>query len=324
MSNNQERCPVCDYSLKDHNSKGNFEHFDCPRCGLFCLSGSAIAVLPAKLKTDNDARAKISHALRRSQEVNLEAVLDTYMIDEILKKSLPKPKEQVDLYVRWLGRNISGPGEVLGLFYENHGGIIGAKTERGFYYIVNQMIDSGLLSYRGVLNNPIEAPIRATLSFSGWERYENLQKGAASYRKAFMAMKFGDEKLDSIFRDVFKPAVDKAGFELFSLDEKPKAGLIDDRIRVEIQSSDFLVADLTHDNSGVYWEAGYAEGLGKPVIYTCEKKKFDEHKTHFDTNHHLTVPWDENNPSLAGEELQLTIRATLPHLARQGDDAGKV
>ena len=65
-----------------------------------------------------------------------------------------------------------------------------------------------------------------------------------------------------------------AGFDLFKSDDEPRAGLIDDQLRVDIQSSDFLIADLTHDNLGAYWEAGYAEGLGKPVIYTCEQENF--------------------------------------------------
>ena len=96
--------------------------------------------------------------------------------------------------------------------------------------------------------------------------------------------------------------------------------MIDDRLRVEIQSSDFIVADLTHDNLGAYWEAGYAEGLRKPVIYTCEKEKFEKEKTHFDTNHHLTIIWDKTDPLKAGESLKATIRATLPELAKQEDE----
>ena len=55
-----------------------------------------------------------------------------------------------------------------------------------------------------------------------------------------------------------------------------------------------MIADLTHGNLGAYWEDGYAEGVKKPVIYTYEKSKFD--KTHFDTNHHLTIRWDKDNP----------------------------
>ena len=158
-----------------------------------------------------------------------------------------------------------------------------------------------------------------TLTFNGWNYYETLLKGAATYRKAFMAMKFGDDDLNAVLENVFEPSVKKAGFDLIKLDDVPQAGLFDDRLRVEIRSSDFLIADLTHANNGAYWEAGYARGLGKPVIYSCEKEKFKSQTTHFDTNHHLTVQWDKNAPEQAGEELKATIRATLPQLAKLED-----
>jgi len=134
-----------------------------------------------------------------------------------------------------------------------------------------------------------------------------------------MAMRFGDPVLEHMLAEVFRPAAAQAGFKLFKLDDVPKAGLIDDRLRIEIQASDFVVADLSHDNLGAYWEAGYAEGLGKPVIYTCEQAKFEATKTHFDTNHHLTIVWDSEHPEDAGSALKATIRATLPHLAKQSD-----
>jgi nucleoside 2-deoxyribosyltransferase len=66
------------------------------------------------------------------------------------------------------------------------------------------------------------------------------------------------------------------GFKLTRLDDDPKAGIIDDRLRVEIRTSRFLIADLTHENRGAYWEAGFAEGDGKPVIYTCRKGHISE------------------------------------------------
>jgi nucleoside 2-deoxyribosyltransferase len=81
-----------------------------------------------------------------------------------------------------------------------------------------------------------------------------------------------------------------------------------------------LIADLTHENRGAYWEAGYAEGLGKPVIYVCEKSKFETLTTHFDTNHHTTVLWDRNDLEKAASELKSTIRETLPEDAKLTDD----
>jgi hypothetical protein len=55
---------------------------------------------------------------------------------------------------------------------------------------------------------------------------------------------------------------------------------------------------------GAYWEAGFAEGLGKPVIYTCSHEAFaDPHRRpHFDTNYHLTVIWSiAELPKAAGQ-----------------------
>ena len=155
----------------------------------------------------------------------------------------------------------------------------------------------------------------------GWAYNDELKRGQADSRKAFMAMKFGDEELDRVFQKTLKPAMEAVGFDLFSLAERDrwKAGLIDDRMRVEIQSSAILLTDLTHQNAGAYWEAGYAEGLGTPVIYTCEKSVFEKQKTHFDTNHHVTIIWDPENLEEAVEDLKATVRATLPDLASAVD-----
>jgi len=73
---------------------------------------------------------------------------------------------------------------------------------------------------------------------------------------------------------------------------------------------------------GAYWEAGYAEGLGKHVIYTCKKTVFkdEKKKPHFDTNHHLTVLWDSDCPKEAAARVKNTIRATLPGEAKMSDE----
>lgn len=315
-------CPVCQSHLLETptNAGGrDATRFSCPRCGSFVLTGTLIATLPHTLNRAQDASAKLSHALRRAQEVNTDVVFSTSTIEEVLKRPLPRPQEQADLLVRWLALSIPGPGELVEITLETHAGIIGAKSEGGFALVLDHLFASGLLIGHQSKAIGVQGTATATLSFRGWSYYETLAKGSAQYRKAFMAMKFGDPVLENLLNTVFKPAAKEAGFDLFKLDDVPRAGLIDDRLRVEIQSSDFLLADLTHDNLGAYWEAGYAEGLGKPVIYTCEREKFAVAKTHFDTNHHLTIVWDTNSPDAISSALKATIRATLPHLARQVD-----
>jgi hypothetical protein len=313
-----KHCPVCKSSLTKPSVPAlNRNQFSCPRCGVFVLTDEVVDDLPSILV--KDAAAKISHALRRAQENNSLAEFSWATIVAVVGRTLPRPREQADLLVRWIGENIPGPGERIRIEPITHMGIIGAKTPAGFEMVILYLFETGLVT--GILSETLDSQGEGnvTLSFKGWEHYENLREGAGKYRKAFMAMKFNDSQLDSVFKDVFKPFAKQAGFDLFALNEINYTGLIDDRLRVEIQASDFLVSDLTHENAGAYWEAGYAEGMGKPVIYTCERQKFKSQQPHFDVNHHLTVLWDDADPSVAGEQLKATIRATLPHLAKMND-----
>ena len=317
MINN--KCLVCQSKLKDyvHRPEGkDADFFSCSLCGDFLLSGSLISSLPQILGEHKDAIPKLSHAIRQMYEAGAKPMLLTNTVNKLIERNLPNPREQADLLIRWLGDNIEGPGETVWIEPATHKSVIGAKSDEGFALVLKYLFDVGLIT--GNLSESIGEPgkAHATLAFEGWDYYEQLKRGESTYRKAFIAMKFGDPILDDIVTNIFKPCVKQTGFELYKLDDLLKAGLIDDRLRVEIQSSDFLIADLTHDNPGSYWEAGYAEGLGKPVIYTCEKNKFEKEKTHFDTNHHLTIIWDTENPQDAGEALKATIRATLPELSK--------
>lgn len=232
-------------------------------------------------------------------------ILDSYLIEQILQGELPSLRDQLNNLIMWLGQH-SNPGQKIVKSLEIFQAITGAKNTDGVLFILDHLKGS-LITNDGAPVSP-----RIQLTVAGWEYFDKLNRGAIMSRRAFMAMKFGDPGLDRVFVEHFKPAVKATGFELYRLDDQPSAGLIDDRLRVEIRRSRFLIADLTYGNQGAYWEAGYAEGLGKPVIYTCEKSQFDVHKTHFDTNHHLTIIWDQANPRESEDKLKATIRATLP------------
>jgi hypothetical protein len=197
--------------------------------------------------------------------------------------------------------------------------VIGAESAEGFNLVVNHLVESDLLKAPVIRDAKGFSHYQAMLSVKGWEHVEKLRRENPSSRLAFMAMEFGNVTLDRVFLEALKPAAVATGFDLRRLDEKPRAGLIDDRLRVEIRNARFLVADLTNENPGAYWEAGFAEGLARPVIYTCEKSKFAKEKTHFDTNHHLTIIWDINDLASAAEKLKATIRATLPGDAKMVD-----
>lgn len=318
-------CPICldTEAERADDHLGDWIHYCCPNCGDYRLSGTAAAVIKNLLTHDALKRASVRHSIRKMQVSAGRVEINSDLLSKLANLPLPDPFEQADNLVLWLGRNLEKPGDTIRLNTELAAAVLGTYEENGVIFILKGLADKGLIPAAGISAprlEPISYPHTITLTFDGWERYYELTRRATQSRTAFMAMQFGDATLDNLVKSVLKPAVEQTGFKLMRLDDVPTAGLIDDRLRVEILRSHFLIADLTHGNAGAYWEAGYAEGLGKPVIYTCERKIFEEKKPHFDTNHHLTVRWDGCAPEAAAEELKATIRATLPTEAKLSDN----
>ena len=94
--------------------------------------------------------------------------------------------------------------------------------------------------------------------------------------------------------------------------KRATAGNIHARSEVEIRSARFLVAELSHHNNGAYWEAGFARGLGKPVIYMFNKEiAGSERPPHFDVGSDHYVAWDQESPQKAADDLKAVFAATL-------------
>lgn len=338
-----DKCVICDLDLNSDPGAGNAPsgaytfYYDCKRCGKYEIQSDLQDYLPGQFSSDQQALAKARTQLSRwvrtefdNTQDNLTRgrfrpvqLYDRQLIDKILSKPLPNLAEQANNYIRWIGDKSSFGKDQIPVNKHEILSIVGSSNYDEFEFVTSHLQGSR----RYIDHEPAQGGgdniLRyVSLTFSGWEQYEELKRESVESNKAFMAMKFGDNELDSIFLNTLKPAVEMTGFDLFKLDERPVAGLIDDRMRVEIRTSRFLVADLTHSNLGAYWEAGYAEGLGKHVIYTCKKSIFEDEKKkpHFDTNHHLTVLWDSQCPEAAAEQLKDTIRATLPGEAKMSDE----
>ena len=317
-------CPICTGNANVSGVRstpgGREGHLvECERCGTFFASEETLHDLPGTLRGDVDRIARVAHGVHRMQRGTRVPFLTTQFVENVLATPLPSVFEQANNLIRWLGEHVAGPGETLWIEPRTHQFVVGAKTGNGFGLLVEHLFDNDFLTGAQAKAMGESGRAHATLTFRGWEHFDRLQRGEVESRKAFMAMKYGDELLDRIVNETFRPAVAQTGFVLVRLDDQPQAGLIDDRLRVEIRNSRFLIADLTHGNLGAYWEAGYAEGLGKPVIYTCEREKFEQDQTHFDTNHHLTVIWGRDDSAAAAEQLKATIRATLLDEAKLTD-----
>ena len=281
-----QACPVCETVLVKTETQGDRYLFECSRCGPFSLSGTATATIECQLNSTPNSRAILSHALYKMTKREQWTLLYDETIKQILSQViLPTPQQQLENLIIWFGRMQSNPGDEIDVTDQTIAAI-GAANKMGLGFVIEHSIERGFVKGIAVPLGYSYSFTSMKLSFEGWSIFEDLQRGNSASRAAFMAMQFNDTQLDEVYTPCFKAATEQSGFDLKKLDEGQPAGLIDDRLRVEIRQARFLIADLTHQNRGAYWEAGFAEGLGKPVIYTCRKDVFDEkdnsRKPHFD------------------------------------------
>lgn len=71
----------------------------------------------------------------------------------------------------------------------------------------------------------------------------------------------------------------------------------------------FIITDLTFNNNGAYYEAGYAKGQGKKVIHTCSKDWFEKNGVHFDVTGLNLILYDSDKDF--AEKLKKRIRETI-------------
>ena len=312
-------CPVC--RTPGIERIGPVDGYDdvylinCLRCGQFLISDVVSVVLASSISQSAINNSLLSHMLRRQFDARpvplpfLRQAADLQPYQE--NRSCTAPQEQLDNLILWIGKSQASPQEWVHSEMHALAARIGTSigpdaSETGVAWLINEFDSLGLLAFE------LDPNPRVRLKPQGWARFAELSRRTVNSRTAFMAMKFGDATLDTVIKECFQPAAAQAGFELRSLNEQPSAGLIDNQIRAAIRASRFIIADLSHDNNGAYFEAGFAEGLGLPVIYTCEATKFDTKKTHFDTNHMHTVKWSTNTLEETRRDLTATIRNTLP------------
>jgi hypothetical protein len=137
---------------------------------------------------------------------------------------------------------------------------------------------------------------RYALTSAGWERIETLESKIVSTSQAFVAMWFSPLMSD-VFQQGFVPAITAAGYNPLRIDKKEHINKVDDEIIAEIRRSRFLVSDLTCEpekpRGGVYFEAGFAMGIGIPVIWTCKSTSIGD--LHFDTRQYNHIVWETPN-----------------------------
>ena len=145
------------------------------------------------------------------------------------------------------------------------------------------------------------------ISAEGWKKIDQMRSKEFVKKQAFVAMKFGEQTNKT--REAIRTAIQQCGYTARIIDEKEHNNQIVPEIFYEIEQSIFLVVDLTIHCDGAYYEAGYAQGLGKQVIVCCRAKEFESTPPHFDIAQKSMVVWKDEADLI--NRLQKRIVATV-------------
>jgi hypothetical protein len=300
----------------------------------FCRAISKTAYA-SKINTDtSEGRAVISHAISGGPVNRILTYDDLTSI--LANTALPLPAEQAGKLIKYIGDKLHGFGDTFAGTkgsdeIKNLGAKIGSRigSEWSAFYALIVALEAQELIYITWADTTSGGKKNfndLSLTLSGWTKYEEMDRKIRS-KSAFIAMKFKtSDEANYFFQDELLPkylakAVKQTGFVLSNpLADNPQAGNLHARLELEIKNARFVIAELSHSNNGAYWEAGFAKGLGKPVIYMYNKDVGGRPTPHFDVGSDQIIFWEVGNPQQAAQSLKDIIRNTLFGEANQNDD----
>ena len=178
-----------------------------------------------------------------------------------------------------------------------------ADCDQEAIYMINCLQREELIHVKNLTDTCIGEPLVIAISPKGYARIDELNKNSSRGNTALVAMKFGEETRQ--LREAIREGIESAGYIAIFIDEVEHNNFITPELLKYIRDSKFVVAELTHQNIGAYFEEGYAIGIGKQVIQLCKNGE----KLHFDIAQKNTIMW--NTESEISKMLQNRIRATI-------------
>lgn len=294
---NEIHCPLCNCSAKTPHSASEFEggRVVCAVCGDFFIPSEVWDDEFFNGEISARHKANISAWLQGKSRTKLDAELVRQLLDlrppSVVSRldNLLLALSQEPTSLDWIGIN------------DKFRPVVWAQDYKELMVFIENLDQA-----RWIVKAGTTAHCRITVE--GWRRVEQLSQLAGSGSQCFVAMSFAPEMMP-VYTGSIGPAITLAGYSEFRVDMSEHNGKIDDEIIAQIRRSRFIVADFTGHRAGVYFEAGFAKGLGLPVIWTCRKDDID--KLHFDIRQYNCLPWMSEDLRDFQKRLQYRIESIL-------------
>jgi len=174
----------CDIIEDDHELS---KIVNCYRCGNYELTLETLDVYNASILPTK--ALSLSYWIRNHQPAKGGVKINSDLMERLLVPFVsPKPKEQADNFILWVGSGIQRPNQATNCSATNLIPIIGAYDERGVQYIAEHLYKEGFIYQAELASENLVQCYKVQMRFKGWDRYYELQRSNKDSRLAFMAM----------------------------------------------------------------------------------------------------------------------------------------
>lgn len=294
-------CFVCKNVLDQACQRQSFNTvYNCKQCGTYIVPTEDVPRFDGKLSP------MISGYIREHQDKNKPFHLIQDIVDKIQRMHAPSLQEKINKLMHWIEKQTNYPGDFISISTDDTTGNlelvanIYAKNIKEIHYFLDYLIKKNFIERH-------HSNYLYKITVDGFNYLESEQKNINS-DLCFVAMSFSPEH-NYIYDQFIQPAVKEAGYKSIRVDEDPHNDGVVDKIKALILKSKFVIADLTGNKKGVYYEAGWADRGEQEVIFTCEESEFDQ--IHFDVQHLNFIKWNKSQLPEAIEKLKWRIEGTI-------------
>jgi hypothetical protein len=305
------RCPLCNADARKYPiSSLDGTGVDCERCGDFKVTREFLVNVGTATPREKALVPYLAAYIRRVNTQGITPLVGSSDWEERARAHTSTPvTRKLELLLSLLASR-GEPGTGVPFDYRNDAPLVDASNERQVAYLLEECLRRGDVERTGDsftdAGGVAHPKLRVTID--GWRRLEPGPGGVQG--RCFVAMSFHPSLLVAYTDGIYPALKPDCQLDPIRLDREEHNDRIDDRIMVEIRRAQFTVADVTLQRPGVYFEAGFAMGLGRPVIWTCREDDFEN--VHFDTRQYNHVVWSD--PADLRVKLATRVQATIPNV----------
>lgn len=169
--------------------------------------------------------------------------------------------------------------------------------------------DLGYLKREIILSLPKHEEWVYKLTPKAWEKLDSIL--SKHQYNGFIAMSF-DVKNDPL-KSAIKSSIERTGHKAVVMKDLHHNNYIMPEIFYQIAQARFLVVDVSDSNLGAYYEAGYAQALGKEVIVICKRSVFHDptKKPHFDISQKSMLIFDDEDYVKLSDMIYQRVESTV-------------